>query len=147
MPESNKRFNEIFIKVAQGMADPMAGGDMSGMMPPEMMGGMPGSMPMGGAPVPPTPEEAAMMFAQQGTMGAGAPVMTAEGDTVNQDAIVASQADAISSLADSVKTLTNLHASTGNDPMAAAENIAATMVGSGAMGGMTEEDLPPVMPE
>jgi len=142
--KTTKRFRELFVKVAQGMADPMAGGDMGAMMPPEMAGAMGGGAPM----PPPTPEEAAMMYAQQGgAQGAAPMVMTSEGEGVNQDAIIASQADAISSLSDSVKPLTNMHATTGNDPVAAAENIAATMVGSGAMNGMGEEDLPPVMPE
>lgn len=139
----NKRFKEIMNKVAQGAPmDPMMGMPMGG---DQMAGGMGGAMG-GGAPVPPpapTPEEALMMAGGMGPAMIPGAIPEMEGG-VDKDQVIADQSSAISSLADTVESLTNMHSSIGNDSDAAAENIAATLAGAGMLNGLQEEDLPPI---
>lgn len=153
------RFDTILTKVAQGMVDPMmAGGGGGGMgMPMDPNMGMPAAPP----PPPPTPEEAAAMAGQDPMAGMPGPMpgmdpmagmippelmgMGMGGGEVDQkEEIIAGQAEAITSLSESVKALTDMHATIGSEPDLAAENIAATLAGSGALTGMGEEDFPPI---
>ncbi|MFA5375979.1 MAG: hypothetical protein WC455_09570 [Dehalococcoidia bacterium] len=147
------RFDTILTKVAQGMVDPMmAGAGDGGMgMPMDPNMGMPAAPP----PPPPTPEEAAAMAGQDPMAGMQNPMMPGlppelmgigmgGGEVDQKEEIIAGQAEAITSLSESVKALTDMHATIGSEPDLAAENIAATLAGSGALTGMGEEDFPPI---
>lgn len=143
----NKRFEELLEKVAQGapMGDPMMAGGMGDPMA-GMGGGDPMAAPMGGGapPPPPSPEEAMMMAGGMGGMPMVPGAIPGMEEGVDKDQIIGDQSKAISSLADTVKTITNMHSTLGNDSDVAAENIASTLAGAGMLSGLEDEDLPPV---
>lgn len=131
-----------FLKQAQPgmpmdpmMTDPSMIGQPAPMPPPDM--GTQGPPP--GQPQPPTPEELMMMMGQQGAAMPPADLMApAEG----QEQIIEKQIDVIDGLAQTVQKLVDLNISSGNEPEATADNVAASIVGSGLLDNLPIEELP-----
>ena len=139
------KLDELLKQAQPGMAmDPAMMG-----MDPAMMGAPPPDMssppPAPGPPQAPTPEEL-MMALGGGQMGAmPQDMMAAPPD--NKDIIIEKQVEVIDNLSDTVNKMVDMNTASGNSAEDAADNIAASLVGSGLLDGMPVEELPPVEEE